>query len=306
MKPRLGDDVRFLPRPDGVFVMVPSRPDAGFHLGGAATYEWLHRIGPFLTGEHTLDELAGNLNGGKRDRLRALIAVLHKEGALRDASGDLPHTLPGEVRRRYADVIGFLSRCGDSPYHRFQRYHHSDPLVVGAGMLVPPVIQTLLATGVARVRLTLTGERLTDLDRMGECLRTVVGADAQARLDLVTGPAGADHGAVLHVCETPMADRARDLARACARRGAVFAAATVVGDRALVGPVEVAGPETVGRVPDAPGGPVSGYLASPTAAVVAHHLCVAYLRQVAGLPPGPGPFTEIDLETLRTKAVAVP
>src|SRR6266542_4197110 len=100
MKPRLVEDVHFVPRTDGVFVMVASRPDVGFALPGRQTYEWLARIAPFLTGEHPLDDLIDALDEARRARIRSLVEALHSGGAVRDATTDLPHSLPAEVRER--------------------------------------------------------------------------------------------------------------------------------------------------------------------------------------------------------------
>jgi hypothetical protein len=317
LKPRLKDDVRFVPRPDGVFVMVPSRPDLGFTLGGPRTYQWLARLGPFLTGEHTLDELVGRLDDARRDRIRSLVALLHREGAVRDAAGDLPHTLPEEVRRAHARVIDFISHGADSPEHRFQRYRECAPVVVGSGRLVAPLVQALLATGVARVRLMPTPERAIDLDRMRHCLALGVGPDAGRRLvveDYAEPSLGAS-GPVLHVCDTPMVARCAGLAARCVPHRQVFGQATIAGDGALIGPVGEAdrfdpgwgttvwrwtGGGAAEPVRDRPDDPVSGYLAGPAAAVVANQLCAAFLKQVTGLATeASGRFVEVDLETLR-------
>jgi hypothetical protein len=290
-------------------------------LRGRQTYDWLTRIAPFLTGEHTLDELVDALDGARQARIRSLVEALHSGRAVRDAAGDLPHSLSAGVRERYAPVIGFVGRGADSPEHRFQRYRECGPLVIGSGQLVAPLVQALLTTGVAEVRVVLTAERPTDLGRMRQCL-AVVGPDAQGRVRIGTGAvtdalAGAC-GGILHVCETPMLARSEQLAALGAAYGCVFGQAAVVGDVALVGPVGEAGQlrpgwaaqlrrlgrlvdGDTGEVPDRPDDPVSEYFSGPTAAVVANHLCAAFLKQVTGLPTTAAEqFVEVDLETLRT------
>jgi hypothetical protein len=327
MKPRLVDDVHFVPCPDGVFVMVASRPDLGFVLRGRQTHEWLTRMAPFLTGEHALDDLVDALDEARRERIRSLVEALHSAGAVRDAAADLPHSLSADIRERYAQVIGFVGRSADSPEHRFQRYRECRPVVVGSGQLVAPLVQALLTTGVAEVRVVLSAERPTDLGRMRQCL-ALVGPDAQERVRVGTGALtdaavtdaavtdamAAACGGILHVCETPMLARGDQLAALGAAHGRVFGQAAVVGDVALVGPVGGAGQMRpgwaaqlgrlvdghAGEVRDRPDDPVSEYLAGPTAAVVANHLCAAFLKQVTGLPTGAAEqFVEVDLETLR-------
>ena len=165
--------------------------------------------------------------------------------------------------------------------------------------------------------MVLTAERPTDLGRMWQCL-ALVGPDAQDRVRVstrtVTDALAAGWGGILHVCETPMLARGDRLAALGAAHGRVFGQAAVVGDVALVGPVGAAGQlrpgwaaqlgqlvaGDTGEVPDRPDDPVSGYLAGPTAAVVANHLCAAFLKQVTGLPTAATEqFVEVELETLR-------
>ncbi len=318
MKPRLREDVHFVQRPPGGFVIVPSRADLGFRLAGYDTLEWLRRIGPFLTGEHTVDDLGAGLDEVRRSRFRSLIALLHREGAVRDATDDLPHCLSDDVRTAYDSVIRFLARGADSPEYRFQRYRESNPVVVGAGRLVVPLITTLLLTGVARVRLVVTPERPTDLVRLRECVLGIVGSEAQERLEVLAEcPTWekllATAGAVLHVSDVPMTARVDLLARLCAEQGLVFGEATVVSDRGVVGPVQPAdragsgGPEPHGlRVRDLPDLDVTELLAGPAAAVIANHLCVEFLHAVAGLPSeAAGRPLVIDLRTLQTTAHSI-
>jgi hypothetical protein len=176
---------------------------------------------------------------------------------------------------------------------------------------------------------------VTDLERLRECLTLGIGPDALSRLEIgdlsSVDAAVATSGGVLHVDDTPMVVRLDTVARLCASRRSIFGQATAIGDRAVVGPVGdagrfapgwrdslwrlVRGRPDAGRAdtadsggPDAPSGPirdlpgisVSEYLVGPTAAVVANHLCVSFLKQVAGLPTDAADrFAEVDLETLR-------
>jgi hypothetical protein len=324
MKPRLDADVHFVPVPGGVWVVVPGHPRLGFGIGGDGTYEWLRRIAPLLDGQQALDELTRGLDESRSERVRLLVALMQREGAVRDASDDLPHSLPDQVRRDYAEVIHYISQHADSPEYRFQLYRESCPFVIGSGLIIPPLVQALLTTGVAHVRLTVTLERPTDVDRMRECLATAFGRDAGERLEVTSMDAIAKPalftGAVLHVCDSPMPHRVACLQRLCASRGLLFGQATVVKDQGVIGPVGQAArmsavcppageasPRTSAPagISDGDGlavGPVSDFLAGPTASLVANHLCVAFLRQAAGLPAQPDEVLEIDLETFRTRS----
>lgn len=311
MKPRLREDVFFVPAPDAVMVMAAAHPEGGFGIAGRDSYRWCTRLAAFLNGDHSLGELARSLDQPRRERVYSLVTLLHDQGAVRDAALDQPHDLPEEVRRTYARVIAYLGRLADSPEHRFQRYRQSAPLVVGAGLLVPPLVQALLATGVSRVQLLVSSERPTDLERMKECLVSTGCPAPERRIDLVPIPAGGEAatvdlcakrldegaGGVLHVSEVPMTTRASALAALCDRRGVVFGQARVAGDRALIGPV---GPAATAP-PPLPAVPCGELLAGPPAAIVANHLCAAFLAEVTGAGPRlTSHFLEVDLETLRT------
>jgi hypothetical protein len=320
MKPRLRHDVHFVPSPRGAFVVMGARADLGFNVPGRDAHAWLSRIAPFLTGEHTLQELGSSLPADKRARMEALVAVLHQEGAVRDATADLPHGLSDEVRKRYAREIAFIGHGADSPEHRFELYRESNPRVVGAGVLAGALVHALLATGVARVRFVVTPECPTDLARIEECLIGSLGPGSVSRLQVSSGAAALDlasdpGGAVLAISETPMLQRARSLAEQCGRHGRIFGHATAIGDRGIVGPVgrEHGSRDWAGRlwqrargagaqpIADLPGAAVSEFLAGPTAALVSNHLCAAFLKQAAGIARTSGEeVIEIDLETLRT------
>jgi hypothetical protein len=302
-KPRLQDGVQFIPAPGGAFVVVPGRGDLGFPVTGRAAHQWYQRIAPFLTGEHTLEALGAGLDPARRGHLMALVETLAREGVVRDAAGDHPHGLSPEVRRVHASVIAFIARAADSPEHRFQRYRESDPLVVGAGQLVAPLVHALLATGVERVRTVLTGERPTDLGRLREILASTLGPAALARWQVsAEDPSTAATAGVLHVCETPAPGRAAALSAACAGRGIFFGQAVVAGDRGLVGPVGDRPPRWIPEG-DRPAGDL---LSGPTAALVANHLAAAFLAATAQLPTAdPDRIATIDLETLRAATLAL-
>ncbi len=310
MHPRLREDVHFLPLPggDGALVTVPERDGVGFKIPGAQTCAWLERLAPFLTGEHPIDELCRGLDPARTSAVRAFVTRLHAEGAVRDAAADLPHTLTRQEREDYAATIGFIARSADSPEHRFQQYRDCHPVVVGAGQLVGPLVLALLATGVARVRALVTDDVPTDLARMRECVRVALGPAAEARIDVERAdalPSPADARAVLCVSEIPCPGRLAHLARACAAASAAFGQATVIGRRAVLGPV--GGPATLGAAwvqeldvsHDRGGAP---HVAGPAAALVANHLCAALLKHVAGLDNElAGGFVEVDLETLQAR-----
>jgi hypothetical protein len=314
-RPRLRVDAHFTPGPGGAgaFVSVPSQPQLGFALGGRQTYEWLRRIAPFLDGQTTLDDLCRPLDDRRRRHVESLIAVLHERGFVREAAHDEPHTLDEEVRAAYASVIGFIGRTADSPEARFQRYRESDPLVVGSGTLVAPLVGALLSTGVRTVRVVLGRERSTDVARMRACLSSTLGAAAEGLVQVDAGDDVIGAGlppprAVLHVTDSPLPERTERLVRLCDRCDAVFGQATVAGDVGVVGPVGEAGEQRAAAVRElaslganAPEQP-SPWLIGPVPALIANHLCAAYLKHVTGIANAAAhQLVEINLETLRSR-----
>lgn len=320
MKPRLREDVHYLPLAgsSGVLVITPWPEKRRFTVEGPQAYEGLRRLEPFLTGDQTVDELCHNLDQRWQEWVRSIIRMLHREGAVRDAANDLPHTLSPDMRQAYAPMIAFIARHLDSPEHRFQRYQESSPLVIGSGQLLGPLLQALLVTGVEQVAAIVTAEVSTDVPRIWEVLEATVGPTARERLridhgDLSDIPA-LTTGGVLHVSDLPMLDRLEALADRCAQEGTGFGQATVIDDHALVGPVGMADelgldwlPTLERRIAADSGGlrldesanPVGEYLAGPTAAVVANHLGVAFLNHLTGLSSEVSTqFVEVDLETL--------
>lgn len=305
MKPRLREDVHFMPHSAGVFVLMAGRQNAGFSIVGRDCYACLKRLAPFLNGMHTVDELVASLNERRQIQVRRLVSLLHEASAVRDATGDLPHSLSESVRRAHAHVISFIGNAVGSPEHRFQRYRDSRPTVVGSGVLVTPLVHALLATGVARVRLMVTSERPTNLGRMMACLKHALGPEAEAAVEITTREdllaRAAEEGcrSVLHVSDAPVAGRSRMLARFCGRRSVIFGEATVQGERALIR--VTAGSEPAGTREDVavPEQAFNAYLTGPAAAIVSNHLCAAFLAQVAGIAASSSAATtEVNLETL--------
>jgi hypothetical protein len=321
MRPRLRDDVCFAPAPDGALVVMPSRPDMGFRVPGRGAYDWLRRLTPFLSGDHTIRDLGRSLEQDRMIRMRSLIARLAREGAVRDAAADRPHTLSGEVRRRYARQIAFIGCEIDSPENRFQRFRDSAPIVVGCGRLLLALVHGLCTAGVARVRVVLADEQPTNLLRLEEVLKATLGPDGDRDLEIISEDclrdlSSAATAGVLHVSEEPALSRMAALALACREHRLLFGQATIVGLSGLVGPVanvggqaprmEAAWFERIWRGVACPGGdrldvPAGDYLTGPASALVANHLCAAFLREMTGLPNAvANGFVEVDLETFQT------
>ncbi|GHB36196.1 hypothetical protein GCM10010331_24520 [Streptomyces xanthochromogenes] len=312
MRPRLLPDTHLLPSDRGVVISGP-RHTAAYALPGM--HPWLERLRPFLDGHHTLDQLTADLPPGAAQHVRTLVELLAREGFVRDATADLPHTLSPDIRTRHAAIIDFIAAHTDSPEHRFQRYRDCAPVVVGSGHLANALVLALLASGVAQVRLRLNESAEhsgtpTDVARLDECVRLLQEEGGSFRYErLGKGDNGcalpADVGAVLLGSDV-FDPEATELARTLALRGGLLygqavgreehivisdvasvECATSAPTRLEAATVGVARHTTGGTRP-APARRPSPYLGGPVAALAAHQLCLHLLRRVTGIDHADG------------------
>jgi hypothetical protein len=275
MRPRLKAGVFFAPNTNGDGAVVSSGGEV-VTLRGAATYGWLEKLAPRLTGDHTLGQLTAVLPPAKAAMVERLVAALHEAKLVRDAAADEPHTLSADELRKYAAEIGFIEAYADSPESRFQRFRTARVLAVGTG----PVLAAAVEAG----------------ERAGMRGITVAGSVDASRVD--------DADVVLYVSGSPDAAAVLDLDEWCAERGKVFVPAVVVGDEAWVGPV--CGPHrwtsVWHRLPDRDTSRPTEFLTGPVPGIVASHAVFACFEHLTGVmtEARAGTVVRIDLETLQT------
>ncbi|WP_309114238.1 hypothetical protein [Saccharothrix sp.] len=295
MRPRLRADVRYVKSPDGVYV----RGAAGAcTLTGGASYEWLDRLAPFLTGEHVLDDLVEPLRGDQRAVVEHLVRSLMEQRLLVDAQDDEPHSLTEEEQRVYAPEIAFLRYAGNSAEHRFERLRSARIALVGHGPVMAALLEAGLRSGWRRVVVWADDEEVDALRAVG---RAAVRDSAQ---DVVIGPEpAAEPDADLVLC---VSDRMEDLV-AAARFGARAALGQVlVGADEVwvtaVGPPERVAAEGCWQRLGAPRGGDGGLMTGPVPGIVAAHVvmsCFHYLTESD--VPGEPVLTRIDLRDLSAR-----
>ncbi|MFC0436866.1 YcaO-like family protein [Kutzneria buriramensis] len=275
MRPRLKAGVFFAPNTNGDGAVVSSGGEV-VSLRGAATYVWLEKLAPRLTGDHTLEQLTAALPPVKADMVRRLVVALHDAKLLRDAAADEPHTLSADELRAYAAEIGFIEAYVDSPESRFERFRTARVLAVGAG----PVLAAAVEAG----------------ERAGMRDITVAESVSASMID--------DVDVVLYASGDPVVADILDLDEWCAERATVFVPAVVVGDEAWVGPV--CGPHrwtsVWHRLPNRDTSRRTEYLTGPVPGIVASHAVFACFEHLTGVTAESraGTVVRIDLETLRT------
>ncbi|MFE1770847.1 hypothetical protein [Streptomyces sp. NPDC059008] len=307
--------MRYVPCPDGVYLYG----DRGARtLRGSHAYEWLRRLSPYLTGDHTVDELTAALPPAQRETVETTVRLLREHGFVTDVQDDTPHTLTPAERTTYAPEIAFIACALDSPEHRFQR--HRDTRVLLLGRRAPdPVLAAVVDAGVrsgwADIRVASGG---TDTDGTGTGTGTWPRAAKAARRDerqriVATDDTGfAATDIVLQVSDRPHELIA--VARECAEADVALAQVLLTGDEAWfsgVGRATETAAESLwhrlrgvhrDNVP-----PVDGpWLSGPVPALLAAHAVLGCFRHRTGLDesaveePHPTPATRLDLRTLDT------
>ena len=166
MRPRLLPDVRFVRYAEGVYV----HGDLGAcTITGEHSYEWLSRLAPYLTGEHTLGELTESLSDERRELVEQLVGALAEQRFVADARDERPHALDDEERDVYAPEIAYIGYAHDSAEHRFERLRKAriavavtgtagageeDEGTEGIGPVVAALIEAGLGSGWRDVRVT--------------------------------------------------------------------------------------------------------------------------------------------------------
>lgn len=288
MRPRLRAHVRFTEHADGTYAHAPH---GGQLLRGAHLHPWLTRLAPFLTGEHTLAELVGELPCEQRETVERLVHTLARGGYVRDAVPERAHGLTADERRVYAEQLSHLRYLADSPEHRFQRVREAH-LTVCASAAPPHAVAAAVAV-------------------LGEVVR--LGVRAGWRTVDVAVPDAPSARAVRRVADAALRDPSQEV-RISVPGDAVPDAGDLVvwvdaagGEppvpAALLCPVRVGeGEAWVGPVgdglPDVGEGPASR-VTGAAATVVAGHAVLACERHLAGLE-SPAPAVRVDLSALTT------
>lgn len=298
MRPRLLPDTHLLPSDQGVVIRGPRHTVA---LPAPGLYPWLERLRPFLDGSRSTGELVADLPPQAAQHVRTLVELLAREGFVRDAAADLPHTLSPEVRTRHASMIDFIALRTDSPEYRFERYRKCAPVVTGSGRLASALVLALLASGIEHVRLLVarnddrSGPGGLDLPRLRECVELLHEAGGRFRYEELYGEVSelpGDTGVILLGADVSDGDGSARVRSVAARSRAWYGQAVASGTQVLI--------SSVGRVDDTSASrPRNGsedgtarkgteqqpspYLGGPVAALAANQLCLHLLRRVAGL-----------------------
>ena len=275
LRPRLAEDAYFAPTDNGVYV----RGSAGrVLLSGHSSYDWLHRLAPYLDGTRTVGELCGPLSEQRRAIVETIVAGLLARGLVRDVrdvTGDRPHLLSPAERVAHRTEIAFVGQFADSADERFQRYRDTRVLAVGTGPMADAWLLVARRSGLRKIQVA-----------GGVDDRAVEAADV-----------------VVQLCGTPDPERAVLLDRLCRRTAKTVLHAVVHGRQVWVGRAgwESVSSRLAGLGASADAGAGAGQPVPPAAAALAaNHLASLCFRQVTGILEATEheQVTAIDLLTL--------
>ncbi|MGH3827331.1 MAG: YcaO-like family protein [Pseudonocardiaceae bacterium] len=300
-------------------------------LEGVAVHAWLTRLHPFLTGDHTLDELIEVLPAGQRDMVVQLVRVLHEGGFVVDARADRAHSLSVVECQAYAEEIGFVRYSLDSAEYRFQCYRRARVMMLGDGPVLTALLDAGLRSGLCDVRVVGCGP--AQVPQLREVVRWACrDGDQDVVIDASALVVGGGLAAVVEASEVVLqvcgpADWADcvAVARECGRVGTVLGQVLVDREEAWIAPVGCSGAESGWRRLSAlrspwPGedagegvgedvsGP-AGWLTGPVPAVLAAQLALGCFRHLTGMDELPRyaaevsepVMTRVDLRTLDTR-----
>jgi putative thiazole-containing bacteriocin maturation protein len=335
VRPKLRGDTKYVPTPDGVYLQNNRRV---LRIPGKQVYQWVDRLAPHLDGNRSLAELTDGLSVDRVEMVDQLVEMLTTAGFIKDVEADESHTLRPAETDAFGPEIAFIDYFCDSAAARFQAFRHTRIAAVGSGQTLTALVAANLAVGLRNVEVLVTGECPTDLDRLYQHLDAARQRDPEQMLtvqmatdwdsdEVAARAALGPFDAVVHVCDRPMLGRAALVDRVCRAEGKVLVQAVIVGDQAWIGPLtgpedeQAQGWESAWRrlqatrtgpaaghrrfaFTDDPLAPVSEYLTSPTAALVANHVSFEVFKHLAGVPVPEtrGQLLRVDLETLRTTA----
>lgn len=184
MRLKVNRDTFFLPDSAG---RVYFRNNAGsFQMEGDSIDQWIEKLLPMFTGEHTMAELTGELPAPYKERVYDIAGVLYQNGFVQDISGYKSHDLKEGILKKYASQIEFLNSFGGSGGYRFQQYRKEKVLAIGSGPFFLSLVHSLLESGLPHFHVLINEEVPTNRKRLAELTSHARKTDPEVAVEVVT------------------------------------------------------------------------------------------------------------------------
>ena len=248
MRPRVKPDMYVID--DGAGGVYLQGNGGSFRFEGKTIGQWIEKLLPMFTGEHTMEELTEDLSLPYKNRVYELTSVLFENGYIQDLSLNLPHGLSETVQKSFAAQIDFLENVVGSGGYHFESYRSCNALVIAADPFLVPLVSALFESGLAQVHFVALSQSLNRA-RLNTIHSHAQVADPEAELvEASFGPFGSagvspsswdevidPYDAVFYVPTADHIEELRSLHAVCRRNGKIFLPASVVHQTGMVGPV---------------------------------------------------------------------
>ncbi|QBD82985.1 hypothetical protein EPA93_46300 [Ktedonosporobacter rubrisoli] len=241
MRPKLKQDSVFLQVQGGAFLRSDT---TAFLLKGKSIYRWLSALIPYMTGEHTLEEICAGLGPGQHEMVTQLVETLLQRGVIKNYVPEASDRL-GETETNYfKSQIEFLDHFVDRPLERFKAFRESRLLLVGSGETLLSLAISLLRNGLQEIMLASSDEPIASIRSILEKeIKLLRQHDVEATLtliDLQTLHAGIspDHFDLVAYCsDKGTLQEILAWQQRCLLVGLAFLPAVVFGEWASIGPL---------------------------------------------------------------------
>lgn len=236
-------DTCYIPTADGVYLCGN---ESRLTLKGKSLYPLLAHLVPHLTGDVTLAELTGDLDGDRKRMVTNLLEKLFDHRFLVDLSQNQPHTLDPRELAAYAPNIAFIESFQASAPVRFEAFRAARLLLIGSGPACAALVQAGLQCGASKLSVLVTPEGAADERSYQEIAEALAGsASEEVRLlaalcwenEAEVRAALQECDVVLHLAAWPLLERAWLLNRLCVEQGKILQQAVLVDDQAWLGPL---------------------------------------------------------------------
>ncbi len=308
---KMKGDTFFLPANGGVYFR---NNISSFHVEGKTIYQWIEKLTPMFTGEHTLEELTDGLPMEYQNRIYEIASILEKNDFSRDISQDKDHQLSSDIVSKYGSQIAFIDNFCDSASYRFQCYRQTKVLAIGSGPIFVSLVSALLDSGLPNFHIIISDSLPTNRSRLVVLETHAQKSDPEVKITEITAHQAASwqetikaFDSILYVSQTGNIEELRKLHNLCRSEKKRFIPAIGFQHIGLAGPLiqpdaDICWESTWRRLHQTALHKNSSRDTFPftAGAMLANVVVFEHFKRVTGVskPDDKSPFFLLDLETL--------